>query len=67
VSIPACRVITKAHLPDKGITYCNYYLLQLEGKGRFPKRIRLSERKVGWFEHEIDEWIAARAAERVSA
>ena len=61
------RIITKPLLPEKGITYCNYYLLRLESEGRFPKRIRLSERKVGWYEHEIDAWIAARAAERVPA
>jgi len=35
-----------------------------EARGEFPRRVRLGERAVGWLESEIDEWIAARAAER---
>jgi prophage regulatory protein len=26
----------------------------------FPAPVRLSERRVGWYEHEIDEWLMAR-------
>jgi prophage regulatory protein len=35
-----------------------------EAQGRFPKRIKLSERAVGWLEKEIDQWIADRVAAR---
>ncbi len=35
-----------------------------EAAGRFPKRIALGANSVGWLESEIDDWIAARAAER---
>ncbi len=65
--VSANRILTKALLKERGVTFCNYYLLQLEKKGRFPQRIRLGERKVGWLEHEIEAWIAGRAAERVPA
>ena len=27
---------------------------------KFPLPIQLGERAVGWFEHEVDEWIANR-------
>lgn len=33
-------------------------------EGTFPKPIRLGQRAKGWFEHEVDEWLDARAAER---
>lgn len=33
-------------------------------KGEFPKSIALGARAVGWIEAEIDEWIAARKAQR---
>jgi prophage regulatory protein len=35
-----------------------------EAAGRFPRRIQLAPRAIGWLENEVDEWIAARVAER---
>jgi prophage regulatory protein len=35
-----------------------------EAAGRFPRRIQLAPRAIGWLENEVDEWIAGRAAER---
>ena len=35
-------------------------IYQLESKGQFPKRIKISDRAVGWRSHEIDEFIASR-------
>jgi prophage regulatory protein len=37
---------------------------RLEREGRFPTRVPLSERAFGWVESEIEDWIAARLAER---
>jgi prophage regulatory protein len=34
---------------------------RMEAAGRFPKRIRLGTRAVGWLEHEVNAWIAERA------
>jgi prophage regulatory protein len=31
--------------------------------GRFVAPIRIGPRAVGWLQHEVDEWIAARIAE----
>jgi prophage regulatory protein len=31
---------------------------RMENAGRFPKRIRLGARAVGWLEHEVNQWIA---------
>lgn len=33
-------------------------------KGRFPKPVFLSEKRVAWIESEIDAWIAERIASR---
>lgn len=38
-----------------------YNWIKKEG---FPKQIKLSERAVGWFEHEVDGWLEQRAAKR---
>lgn len=35
-----------------------------EAEGRFPKRIILGPRCVGWLEAELFAWVAARKAER---
>lgn len=32
----------------------------LVADGEFPAAIRLSERRIGWYEHEIDAWLASR-------
>lgn len=35
---------------------------QMEAEHRFPKRIRLTERAVGWLEDEVQGWLAERVA-----
>jgi prophage regulatory protein len=35
--------------------------------GEFPKPVKISERASGWLEHEVDEYIAKRAALRGTA
>ena len=33
-------------------------------QGTFPKPVSLGDRAVGWVDHEIEEWIAERVADR---
>lgn len=43
---------------------------EMEAAGHFPKRVTINPnggRAVGWFEHEVDEWLAARLAAREEA
>ena len=40
------------------------YLFDLEAQGRFPARVKLSERTPVWVESEISAWIESRIAER---
>ena len=44
--------------------YSRAHLYRLEAAGRFPKRVKLGERRVGWVEAEIGDWIQARLDER---
>jgi prophage regulatory protein len=41
-------------------------IYELEKHGRFPKRIKISDRAVAWLESEIDEWLEARAAAKAA-
>jgi len=58
------RVLDKKALKDKGIDYSNPQLLRREREGTFPRRFYLGENRAAWLEHEIDEWVLARAALR---
>jgi len=49
---------------QKGIPYTYHHLVRLERCGKFPARVRLGERRVGWLEAEIDAYIEHRAAAR---
>lgn len=42
-------------------------IYRLEGAGRFPKRVPLSDRMTTWDMDEVQAWIAARIADREAA
>lgn len=37
-------------------------IYQLEADGRFPRRIKLTSRTVGWLEAEVHDWLTHRIA-----
>lgn len=37
---------------------------RMESRGEFPRKIKLSERCIGWNEAEIQEWLQKRAEAR---
>jgi len=39
---------------------CRSMIYQLEAERRFPRRIKLGLRAVGWIEGEVQEWLAVR-------
>lgn len=61
---PEQRVITLQilRLPNviRMTGLCRSAIYQLESNDRFPKRISLGSRTVGWLEHEVQEWLAQR-------
>jgi prophage regulatory protein len=39
------------------------FIYQLQAEGRFPQRIRLGARAVGWVEDEVQKWLSDKIAE----
>jgi prophage regulatory protein len=39
---------------------CRSMIYQLEAEQRFPGRIKIGLRAVGWIEREVQEWLAVR-------
>ena len=37
--------------------YTAQHILRLEKQGKFPKRIKVGERRVGWWLHEVLAWL----------
>lgn len=58
------RVLRIKQTRDRVGGLTDQWLRKLEERGQFPRRIRLGPNSVGHLEHEVDEWLAARAAER---
>ncbi|MBV2146753.1 AlpA family phage regulatory protein [Sphingobium sp. AS12] len=46
---------------------CRVTIHNLRHKNDFPEPIKLSAGRVGWFEHEVNDWLARRASERSAA
>jgi len=63
------RFLQALRLPDveKRIGLKRSRIYELEKAGKFPARIRLSERASAWYAHEIEEWLAARQPASLSA
>jgi prophage regulatory protein len=55
------RIITKKELRLL-VPYSPQHILRLEKQGKFPKRIPIGARRVGWWLHEVLAWLAEREA-----
>lgn len=49
------------------VPMCARTILNMEKRNEFPRRFRVSPRRVGWDADEVDAWIAARKKERRQA
>jgi prophage regulatory protein len=59
------RLLTYPELKSKkGIPYSRQHLARLEKEGKFPLRITLGPGRFGYYEHEIDKYVAERAEAR---
>lgn len=54
------RIITKKEL-RLIVPYTPQHIARLEKAGRFPKRIRIGERRVGWRLSDIEAWLNERS------
>lgn len=54
------RIITRREL-RRLVPYTPQHILRLEKKGKFPKRIKVGERRVGWWLHEVMGWLGEKS------
>jgi prophage regulatory protein len=54
------RVITRREL-RRLVPYTPQHILRLERQGKFPKRIKLVEGRVGWWLHEVMAWLEQKS------
>jgi predicted DNA-binding transcriptional regulator AlpA len=59
-------ILNRQDIKAMGVTVSNVTLLRWEQMGRFPKRIRMAGKHVGWLAGECQQWLQDRAAERAS-
>jgi prophage regulatory protein len=56
-------VVTRLIRPREVIQRIGYtpsHIWRLERDGKFPKKVRIGEAAVAYYEHEIEEWIRSR-------
>lgn len=58
------KILTFNELRDYGVHTCRRHLYRLEQRGKFPKRVQISEKRVGWLEAEIKAHVDARIKAR---
>jgi prophage regulatory protein len=51
------RIITKKEL-RLIVPYTPQHILRLERRGKFPKRIQIGARRVGWYLVEVETWLS---------
>lgn len=39
------------------VPFTRQHVLRLEKVGKFPKRLKVGNRRIGWLETEIETWI----------
>lgn len=57
------RMLSKRQLKEL-VLYSPQHIARLEAAGKFPKRVRLGESRVGWIEDEVMGWLQQRIDER---
>jgi predicted DNA-binding transcriptional regulator AlpA len=50
--------------PEKGVPYTRDHLRRKCKDGTFPAPIELSDSRIAWLKHEVDQWILDKAGQR---
>ena len=60
----SARLILKPELLQRvGLSYTTIY--NLMRKGRFPRSVTLTDDRVAWHEHEVNEWVQTLPRQRL--
>lgn len=57
------RLLSKRQVKEL-VLYSPQHIARLEAQGKFPRRVKLGQCRVGWVESEVLEWLRERIAER---
>ena len=60
------RIISKRQLKEL-VLYSPQHIARLEAAGKFPKRVKLGNNRVGWVEQEVLDWLQERIDARDKA
>ena len=63
MTVRTLRVISWRELSEM-IPFTRQHVLRLEKAGRFPRRLQIGARRVGWLATEIEDWLAAKINDR---
>lgn len=66
-SMPKVRRIVGSRAVQQRVVYTIPGVLHLEATGQFPKRIHISDGRVGWFLDEVILWMQAKVDARAAA
>jgi prophage regulatory protein len=58
------RIVTQKELRVL-VPYTPQHILRLEKSGKFPRRIKLGQNRIGWRLMDIETWLAARTPTEV--
>lgn len=53
------KILKRPEVEEK-TTLCRASIYRAIANNDFPSPVQLKGRAVGWYEHEIDEWLASR-------
>jgi prophage regulatory protein len=57
------RILSKRQVREL-VLYSPQHIARLETTGKFPKRVKLGQCRVGWIEEEVLEWLRVKIADR---
>lgn len=60
------RIISKRQLKEL-VLYSPQHIARLEAAGKFPKRVKLGNNRVGYVEQEVLDWLQERIDARDTA
>ncbi|MGE0626717.1 MAG: helix-turn-helix transcriptional regulator [Hyphomicrobiaceae bacterium] len=63
-SLDHLRIITEKEVISL-VPYTGQHIRRLEKAGKFPRRIKLGENRVGWRLIDIEDWLKARLPTQV--
>jgi len=61
------KLLPFCDLRDHGVLFGRWQIDRLEADGKFPKRVPIGAKRVGWVASEIEDWVETAIARRSQA